>query len=523
MKKSTILILIICALIFTSCRSSNSSNNKDDKKIVKTETKIKNSKEKKSSDSAKNSEEELQVKKGVNGDIPELSYKYEDLVNDSFGLYQVPNVYEDNYNEKMDNWRGLVLSQLKKIDTKLPEDASDEEVKDLFKRMHYIAGYDYMPLESIDRFSYVVFKEDGKDPFTDKNLIEDSNINVEIVLDCSGSMAKQINGKTMMEIAKNSIMEVLESMPSNAKVGLRVFGHKGNNTNSGKELSCSSNELIYPISNLNIGEIEKVLSPLKPTGWTSISDSIQKGSEDLKDFKGEKDLNILYIITDGIETCGKDPRTVASDLKSNNTNIVLGIIGFNVDSVQNQVLREISNAADGYYANAKDAPSLTSELQNIHELAFSDYKWEELTDEMINKISSNHQFSLLLQKNFINGLAEKTSFYDVIRLGSDINDSSAGLYKYDGKVYKKLLELAEQREKKVDEVLGNKYNELVEDSENYINSLQDRKNETVSFIPMTSRINPNSEYFNQYGNQGGTLEESKEDANKLENEVNPKN
>lgn len=114
MKKSTILILIICALIFTSCRSSNSSNNKDDKKIVKTETKIKNSKEKKSSDSAKNSEEELQVKKGVNGDIPELSYKYEDLVNDSFGLYQVPNVYEDNYNEKMDNWRGLVLSQLKK-------------------------------------------------------------------------------------------------------------------------------------------------------------------------------------------------------------------------------------------------------------------------------------------------------------------------------------------------------------------------------------------------------------------------
>lgn len=60
------------------------------------------------------------------------------------------------------------------------------------------------------------------------------NVNVEIVLDASGSMVKKIGDKTMMEIAKESIKQVLSEMPANAKVGIRVFGHKGDNTASKK-------------------------------------------------------------------------------------------------------------------------------------------------------------------------------------------------------------------------------------------------------------------------------------------------
>lgn len=50
-------------------------------------------------------------------------------------------------------------------------------------------------------------------PMTNQKIVENMNVNVEIVLDASGSMAKTINGVPMMDIAKNSIVSVVSSMP----------------------------------------------------------------------------------------------------------------------------------------------------------------------------------------------------------------------------------------------------------------------------------------------------------------------
>lgn len=531
MKKSIVLLSLSLTLILTSCSSDKNSNeiNKTNKKpmtTITTDNKKKVAEDKKSSDNnckpcKSKSEEEAQTGEGVNGKLLDISYDYDDLVNNPGGLYKLPNIYDSNYQEEMENWRALVLNQLKKISPKLSEDATDEEIENLYKKMLYIGGYDYMPLETIDRFSYVVFKDDAINPFTKENIIENMNVNVEIVLDASGSMAHVIDGQNMMDIAKTSILDVLNKMPNNAKVGLRVFGHKGDNTVNGKEESCASSELISPIEKLNTQKIKNALSPIKPTGWTAISDSIQKGSEDLKKFNNEKDLNILYIITDGIETCGGNPREAAKNLKDSNTNVVLGIIGFNVNASQNEVLKEIASAAGGYYSNAKDAANLTAELQKIHELAYSDYKWEPLTDEIIRNVSYNHQSSLAFQKNLITGIAERNAFNDMIYLASDGNENLAGLYKLGGKVDTKLRQLADERKDKVEKVLSNKYNEIVTESENYIKSLENRKGQTVAIIPMTSRINPSSEYFAGYGNKGGNIKQAENDKEKLNKEVNP--
>ena len=47
-----------------------------------------------------------------------------------------------------------------------------------------------------------------ENPFTHEKIEENMNVNVEIVLDASGSMVKKIGDKTMMEIAKESIKQV---------------------------------------------------------------------------------------------------------------------------------------------------------------------------------------------------------------------------------------------------------------------------------------------------------------------------
>ncbi|MDO5088742.1 MAG: VWA domain-containing protein, partial [Leptotrichiaceae bacterium] len=206
------------------------------------------------------SEEELQAGKGVNSDLPDIVYTYEGIVDAPAGIYQIPSVYEEKYIEKMELWKENIRNEMKKIKPSLSEEASDQEIERMFKQFLYIIGYDYTPFETIDRFSYVIFKNDMENPFTHKKIEENMNVNVEIVLDASGSMIKKIGNKTMMEIAKESIQRVLSQMPENAKVGLRVFGHKGDNSYDKKEESCNANELISPIETLNLPKIENALT-----------------------------------------------------------------------------------------------------------------------------------------------------------------------------------------------------------------------------------------------------------------------
>ena len=60
-----------------------------------------------------------------------------------------------------------------------------------------------------------------------------------IVLDASGSMWGQIDGRPKLEIARESLRNVLKSMPSDLELGFMAYGHreKGN---------CSDIELIVP-------------------------------------------------------------------------------------------------------------------------------------------------------------------------------------------------------------------------------------------------------------------------------------
>ena len=511
-KWEKLLILSIVLLLLTACFNKKEDIDKKEDKKKESEKQL--------------SEEELQKGKGVNGDLPDIVYTYEGIVDAAPGIYQFPDTYEENIVKKSDIWRENVQNELKKIKPALGEDASDEEVERLFKKFLYIAGYDYEPIETLDRFSYVIFKDDMVNPFTKQKIEENMNVNLEIILDASGSMKQKIGDKTMMEIAKESIEKVISEMPANTKVGLRVFGHKGDNTASKKQESCSANELISPIETLNKDKLKNSLAPIQPTGWTSIAKSIENGTNDLKALKGEKTLNILYIITDGIETCDGNPVETAKKFKNENTDIVLGIIGFNVDAHQNKVLKEITNAANGYYSSANDAAKLTEELQRIHEIAFSDYKWEPLNDSMINRIIASHNLTLTMNKFLIErSLGEKNNMSSLIMYGSKSysNDPKfAGLYEFNGKISKKLKALSEERREKIKTLYKTEFEKIEKQSQDYIAQIKARKGAIVAYIPTTSRKNPMSKYWSGHGGKGGTIKDSKKDNEELRKEQSGK-
>jgi len=516
--KRKILAFVMCMLLTTSALTACGSKNNNNPAPKNTDTIVqpdkdsdadkssdnKNSKD--SSDSNGKTEEENQIGQGVNGDIPSPSYTYEDIVNGPVGLYPVYDYKSSDF----DKWTAIMGAEVDKIDKQLTADATDEEIDHFFNQLLYIVGSDYPAIEEINRFGYVIFKKDMKDPFTDEKVNENKQVNVEIVLDASGSMAKQINGQSMMNIAKNSITEVLKHLPKNAKVGLRVFGHKGNNTDSGKTESCSANELIHPIETLNTSAISKALSSVEATGWTSIADSIKNGGEDLSKFKEEGAVNILYIVTDGIETCGGDPIEAAQTLKNSGTNVVLGIIGFNVNATQDAVLKKIAEAGGGHYANANDAGTLTSELYKITEASNNTYNWEPLTQVNLNLLTSWHNSSLFYNKMAFSGSEtdEHSALSDAVRYAENEKIISYG-------VYKKLQAKIEERRDKIKQILGEEYAKREAESKKYLDEIKSRKGEQIALFTTTSRVNPHSDYYVSATGIGGNIEDSKKDGDKL--------
>lgn len=461
-------------------------------------------------------EEEGQIGKGVNGDVPAPDYSYEGIVDGAVGLYPSPH-QDRRYSVKewtaiKDEWKKNMQAEVDKIEKPLGADATDEDIDRFFNQMLYIAASDYAPIEEINRFGYVIFKKDMADPFTKEAVVENRPIHVEIVLDASGSMAKEIGGQTMMDIAKTSIAEVLNHLPKNAKVGLRVFGHLGNNTDTGRTESCAANELIYPIETLNAEGIIKALAPVEPTGWTSIADSIKNGGDDLSQFKDENVLNILYIITDGIETCGGDPVEAARALQNNGTDIVLGIIGFNVNATQDALLKKIAEAGHGYYANAGDAGTLTAELYTINDCVNNLYQWEPLTQTVYLNIVKSHKSGLLYNKFAVSG----TYGDEYSGLNAAITYAhSKGMISDENGVYKKLKEKAADRRDTIKRVLEEEYKKRERESEQYLAALNARMREEVAVVKTTSRVDPFSDYYVNTSGVGGSIEDARKDGETL--------
>jgi Ca-activated chloride channel homolog len=189
---------------------------------------------------------------------------------------------------------------------------------------------------------------------------EDKNLNVLVILDSSGSMAGIVDGQKKIDIAKNAIGKFLIGLPDNAKVGLLVYGHKGSNSDADKALSCSSIDIIYPLSNDKKG-LTTSLNQFDAMGWTPIADSLKKANTVFSGLDDGKNDNYVYIVSDGIETCGGDPVTVAKEINSSGIKAVVNVIGFDVDNSSANKLKSIATAGAGSFFRARN----TSEFNKI--------------------------------------------------------------------------------------------------------------------------------------------------------------
>ena len=131
---------------------------------------------------------------------------------------------------------------------------------------------------------------------------------VLFIFDASQSMYAQWDGNSRMEIAKELLSNMLDSLDNkeNLQVGLRCYGHQ----KPSPPQDCRDTRLEVPFGNNTITAIKNRLKTLRPKGTTPIAKALESGALDFPAVTSNS-RNIVILITDGIEECGGDPCAVS--------------------------------------------------------------------------------------------------------------------------------------------------------------------------------------------------------------------
>lgn len=176
------------------------------------------------------------------------------------------------------------------------------------------------------------------DPFAPKSRIL-------FIFDASNSMAGQWDGALKIDIARDILIEMvdtLEVMP-NVELGLRIYGHQS----PVPPQDCSDTKLEVPFSPSNGSRIRQKLKFINPKGTTPIARSLELATGDFPSCSNCR--NIIILITDGLEACDGDPCEVSKRLQQKGIILRPFVIGIGDDPG----FRETFNCIGEYF----DAPS----------------------------------------------------------------------------------------------------------------------------------------------------------------------
>ena len=215
--------------------------------------------------------------------------------------------------------------------------------------------------------------------------------NIELILDASGSMAGESgSGYSKIEAARRAMEQVIASLPEdnpNLNVGLRIYGHKGDNSRAQKALSCANTELLVPVQGVDKAALRAKTKAFKPTGWTPISLALEDAARDLS--PGANARNIIILVTDGEETCDRDPCAAAQALDITNLEVRVDVVGFGLEPEVAETLQCIPQATGGIYYDARDGDALVATLQNVVKKA--------VTEELVVVVPSNEPGTITIR------------------------------------------------------------------------------------------------------------------------------
>jgi Ca-activated chloride channel family protein len=213
---------------------------------------------------------------------------------------------------------------------------------------------------------------------------------VLFVFDASNSMKAKHKNTTRIKGAKELFYKFLDSLSKqkNTQFALRMYGH----TVKYPPGDCKDSKLVVPFGKNNIAIIKNKVAEAKPTGITPIEHSL---TESANDFPDSKAVNMIILITDGIEECEGDPCKARQKLMEKGIVFKPFIIGIGLTVEQIKTFECVGDYFDF------DNPSLINDISSI------------ISKQKLNKTTS--QVNLLDSKSIPTETNVNMTFYNTVK------------------------------------------------------------------------------------------------------------
>ena len=202
------------------------------------------------------------------------------------------------------------------------------------------------------------------------DIVYEQAMYVEIILDASRTMNDpDLSGIKKFDVAKELVALLVKRFPQrDTRFALRVNGAKSPN-------NCLDSELVVPFSRENAPKVLAALPTIRPQGLSPVTYALRQV---LTDFTGTKGTKMVFLVTDGLETCDNEPTdacTATMDLfLQAEFEGAINIIGVNTINDDARALLDcLSIRGKGEFldTNRNKGPELAKLLQSAQQLSYS--------------------------------------------------------------------------------------------------------------------------------------------------------
>lgn len=180
---------------------------------------------------------------------------------------------------------------------------------------------------------------------------------VEIIIDASNSMTGMVGKETKIAAARRVLRQTIEGLPGTMNVGLRVYGHRY--ATDDYDNACRDTELVVPVGPVDKAALMSWVDKIQTKGRTPLVVSVLAAVKDLEQAPNAG----IVLVTDGIESCKGDIKSIAPAIKAAGLALEVNIVGFDIkEAAGRQELESIARSTGGRYLDARNAEELMDAL-----------------------------------------------------------------------------------------------------------------------------------------------------------------
>jgi len=199
----------------------------------------------------------------------------------------------------------------------------------------------------------------------EKEAEKEAPLTVEIIMDASNSMTGMVGKETKIAAARRVLKQAIEGLPDTMNVGLRVYGHRY--ATDDYDNACRDTELVVPIGLIDKAALAGWVDKIQTKGRTPLVISVLEAIKDFADIPN----GTIVLVTDGIESCKGDIKSIAPAIRSAGLELKVNIVGFDIREAEGRKeLESIARSTGGRYLDARNADELLGALGQTLKLEY---------------------------------------------------------------------------------------------------------------------------------------------------------